>query len=1345
MLRDRRVSWPVVVGGATAVVALVAVGFAARLAAGPIEADWVRAGAERQLAAEVEGGRASIDRAELVWFDRAGSLGVRLDGVRVVDRRGREVLRARRLEAGSALGALLGFRAAPGRVAASDFFLAASVSPKGRYALGFDAAGSPGEESSDLEGLLRDLADEPRHGRPTSWLRQVDLERGRIAFRQVGGRVTWTGDVRRVKFDKVGQTLEGVADLEITPASGGETATLRAEVKGKVGLHDVTADARLDGLRPARVFPSVGATRPLAALDAVVQGRAALSYGLKSGMRAADVRLVAGAGRLFAGGVQPFEQAELVAVYRPRSRDVALQRIQLASARMRFDLTGRLSLRTEDRSRGRPASVEFALAGPGAVATLASDARPQELSDVAVRGRFIPERRRLEIDDLHGRLGPTRLRVSAAADRTRNGDFGMTLNGRADGPVGVEAVLAFWPRGLAHETRDWLRTSVLDGRFDQLVAVVDAPNGALSRPVLKDRAMDIRFRFQDAVVRFDPLFPAIEGGVGHARVQGNRFDLSLDSARMGEARLGEGTIEIPRFKPDGASATFKVRATGPLDGVLRTIDGPGLRLLTHAGLPPERAAGAADVRVEIVRPLLVSVPADDYRIRYVGAVSGGRLKDAALGWDLEQAAVRVEGDAKGLRAWGEGVVGPYRGDIEYRTEFGAKERVEADGVVAASAIGGQPGRTAPLTAVFTIEDGAGKGRVKSTLFEGETRWVDTPKLGRFTLEGVSFSRALQAVQAPMTAGLPARVPTRLSMTRTGATWRGDIVADALSGGVAFTPGDRARLSYRTVVTPAEAARLGFSGVPLFARSQPVAVDTAWGDREGTADVRVGPVTAQVDWNDRGDGAPGERRARARLSRADLAALGVPDVFRPQGDTAVAASWFTRAGGTDLTLDVAGVPVRLRWTPDGQTVATALVDAGGLGRLGLDLPVRFDGLASVTARWRSAADGSTSGSVDADLTGAELAFPRDLWRKRAGRPGRLAFAFQRAAKGGVALQKVSADADGLDLDGALTIDGDGRIASLDFSRAHVENLYDGGLRYAEAPTARFVTLRGRWLDLSRALERDPTAVSGTVAAPDPTPLRIDASVASVRLGKSGVLQDVRAIGSWGEVKDRRLEATARTVGTATLKLSLAPAGATTSVHAETADAGAAAQALFGLATIRGGKAVVTGRLVADGADLTLDARDVRLVKAPTMAQILTLGSLDGLADTLNGEGVRFSRVVAPVKLRGDRLTIAEARATGSALGLTAKGYADLGAETLDLQGTLAPAYAINSVVGAVPIVGKMLVSREGEGVVGLGWSARGSFDKPRIAVNPLSIVTPGVLRRIFETDPANTAAKGATGG
>ncbi len=71
-------------------------------------------------------------------------------------------------------------------------------------------------------------------------------------------------------------------------------------------------------------------------------------------------------------------------------------------------------------------------------------------------------------------------------------------------------------------------------------------------------------------------------------------------------------------------------------------------------------------------------------------------------------------------------------------------------------------------------------------------------------------------------------------------------------------------------------------------------------------------------------------------------------------------------------------------------------------------------------------------------------------------------------------------------------------------------------------------------------------------------------------------------------------------------------------------GAAADALFGTHSLKGGHGVISGRLVDGGADLDIQMTKVRVVKANALAKILTLGSLHATSDTLNGAGIEFTR-------------------------------------------------------------------------------------------------------------------------
>jgi len=77
--------------------------------------------------------------------------------------------------------------------------------------------------------------------------------------------------------------------------------------------------------------------------------------------------------------------------------------------------------------------------------------------------------------------------------------------------------------------------------------------------------------------------------------------------------------------------------------------------------------------------------------------------------------------------------------------------------------------------------------------------------------------------------------------------------------------------------------------------------------------------------------------------------------------------------------------------------------------------------------------------------------------------------------------------------------------------------------------------------------------------------------------------------------------------------------------------------------------------------------------------------------------------------------------------------------LELSGTLVPAYSLNSVLGNLPVLGPILLGGEGEGIFGANFRIAGPASDPKITVNPLSALAPGVLRKLFLFDAPEPAA------
>ena len=67
----------------------------------------------------------------------------------------------------------------------------------------------------------------------------------------------------------------------------------------------------------------------------------------------------------------------------------------------------------------------------------------------------------------------------------------------------------------------------------------------------------------------------------------------------------------------------------------------------------------------------------------------------------------------------------------------------------------------------------------------------------------------------------------------------------------------------------------------------------------------------------------------------------------------------------------------------------------------------------------------------------------------------------------------------------------------------------------------------------------------------------------------------------------------------------------------------------------------------------------------------------------------------------------------------------------MRGTFVPAYALNNFLARVPIVGLFIGGGQNEGVFGMTYEVVGPTGNATLRVNPMSMMAPGFLRKIFE--------------
>lgn len=219
---------------------------------------------------------------------------------------------------------------------------------------------------------------------------------------------------------------------------------------------------------------------------------------------------------------------------------------------------------------------------------------------------------------------------------------------------------------------------------------------------------------------------------------------------------------------------------------------------------------------------------------------------------------------------------------------------------------------------------------------------------------------------------------------------------------------------------------------------------------------------------------------------------------------------------------------------------------------------------------------------------------------------------------------------------------------------------------------------------------------------------------------------------------RLDLDARAEGTP-VKVRFSEGGNGDTLRMEAADAGAFLRATGFSQSVQGGVLQVQGnpgggygRMKGRARISNFTARDV-----PALGRLINALSLPGLFQLLTDEGIAFERLRSDFTWspsNGGQLSLHNGTTRGASLGLTFEGTYQQKAKRIDLNGQIVPLSGVSNIVNQIPLVGTLLTGGENGGLVAATYTMRGNIGDPQTFINPLSILTPGILRRIlFESE------------
>jgi AsmA-like C-terminal region/Protein of unknown function len=445
-----------------------------------------------------------------------------------------------------------------------------------------------------------------------------------------------------------------------------------------------------------------------------------------------------------------------------------------------------------------------------------------------------------------------------------------------------------------------------------------------------------------------------------------------------------------------------------------------------------------------------------------------------------------------------------------------------------------------------------------------------------------------------------------------------------------------------------------------------------------------------------------------------------------------------------TAAIAAIPTTLsasmdfRGGPPGGVVqqAQASLHASNqqLAAIGLDTEGVMDGAADIQAGWKAYRNGNATVDVRATLDDAVLQVPQLGWQKPRGGTATLTGQVRLERDRLAAIDDIAAQGEDFSLAARLELPA-GLPGTVVVDHAVLgRSSMSGQIVLPGKGSPWRIQLSGARIDLSsRFVRGKPHA---PVDRPEPEPAgpswTLDAHFEQALLAKSRPIQAVVAqAASDGHVITRaHLQAGQPTLISA--DITSGPGGR--QLHLTSPDAGEVLRDLDIADDIQGGafdtQASFDDQSTNNPLSGTATIDNFRVRDAPAMARLLQAMTLYGLADVVQGPGLGFSHLIAPFSLDGDLLALHDARAYSQSLGLTAKGQVDLARQRVDMQGTIVPAYFFNSLLGHVPLLGRLFSPEQGGGVFAATYRVTGPINDPAVNVNPLAALTPGFLRTLF---------------
>jgi Protein of unknown function len=439
--------------------------------------------------------------------------------------------------------------------------------------------------------------------------------------------------------------------------------------------------------------------------------------------------------------------------------------------------------------------------------------------------------------------------------------------------------------------------------------------------------------------------------------------------------------------------------------------------------------------------------------------------------------------------------------------------------------------------------------------------------------------------------------------------------------------------------------------------------------------------------------------------------------------------------------IGGLPATVDYRkPAGDTDAEvriqAVLDDAGRARLGIGMNDALSGPVPFRLQGRVASDDRESRyQIEADLKDSKITELLPGWWKAAGKATRVSFtAIDKPQV--MRFDDIVIEGPGTLVKGMIELDPNGDILLASFPSFALSDGDKATLRADRAPDGTLkVTMRGELFDGRGFIKSATSSPPVDKAKPQSRDFDLDVKLGTVTGYNVEALRGVELRLSRRNGHVRTFGMNAKLGSSASLMGDLrAYPGGRKVIYLESNDAGALLRFTDTYSRVVGGQ--MWAAMDPPTADLgpqegVLNVRDFSIRGETTLERI---AANDGDPNTRGaqsfGAGVSFARMRAEFSRTPGKLTVRDGVVWGPVMGATIEGQFDYLRDDVRMRGTFVPAYALNNFLARVPIVG-LFLGGQNEGVFGMTYEVFGPTGNATLRVNPMSMVAPGFLRKIFE--------------